>query len=87
MGRKHRGRSPRRGAHPRVTELKAGNGRDIVCFGSLSNILIGPGAIGSGVPTFSNPVEQVLTLLDVRRMEDSQLVPLRYAVSEARRER
>ncbi|MFD1504301.1 deaminase [Georgenia yuyongxinii] len=92
----------RRGeAHARVVELKAGNGRDIVCFGSLStwndllaqglvdelHILIGPGVIGSGVPTFSEPVEQVLTLLDAHRMEESQLVTLRYAVSGARRAR
>lgn len=88
-------------AHARVAELKAGNGGDIVCFGSLStwndllahglvdelHILVGPGAIGSGVPTFSKPVAQGLTLLDVRRLEDSQLVTLRYAVSHARHDR
>jgi dihydrofolate reductase len=91
----------RRGeAHARLAELKAGSGRDIVCFGSLRtwndllahglvdelHILVGPGAIASGVPTFSKPVEQELTLVDVRRMEDSQLVALRYTVS-ARRDR
>jgi dihydrofolate reductase len=88
-------------AHNRVAELKAGHARDIVCLGSLRtwndllahglvdelHILVGPGVIGSGLPTFSKPVEQVLTLLDVRRMEDSQLVTLRYAVGGARRER
>jgi dihydrofolate reductase len=88
-------------AQARVAELKAGNGGDIVCFGSLTtwndllaqglvdelHILVGPGAIGSGVPTFSQAVEQELTLLDVRRLEDSQLVSLRYAVSGARRDR
>jgi dihydrofolate reductase len=87
-------------AHARVAELKAGNGGDIVCFGSLTtwndllahdlidelHILVGPGAIGSGVPTFSQPVKQQLTLLDVRRLEDSQLVVLRYAVGEANRD-
>lgn len=85
----------------RVAELRAGTGGDIVCFGSLRtwndllahgvvdelHILVGPGAIGSGVPTFNRPVERELTLLDVRRMEDSQPVALRYAVSEARRAR
>ena len=84
-------------AHARIAELKAGNGHDIVCFGSLStwndllahgfvdelHILIAPGAIGSGVPTFISAVEQELTLLDVRRIEDSQLVALRYTVSDA----
>jgi dihydrofolate reductase len=92
----------RRGeAHARIAELKAGPGRDIVCFGSLRtwngllahglvdelHLLVGPGAIGSGVSTFSKPVEQGLTLLDVRRLVDSQLVTLRYAVNDARRER
>ena len=92
----------RRGeAHARVAELKAGIGRDIVCFGSLRtwndllahglvdelHILVGPGAIGSGVPTFSRPVEHALTLLDVRRLEESQLVTLRYAVGDVRRDR
>ena len=81
-------------AHARVSELRAGSGRDIVCFGSLTtwndllahglvdelHILIGPGAIGSGVPTFSQPVERALTLLDVVPLEDSNLVALRYAV-------
>ena len=51
------------------------------------HVVVGPGAIGSGVPTFTQPVEQDLTLLDVRRMEDSQLVTLRYAVSKAPRDR
>jgi dihydrofolate reductase len=88
-------------AQARVTELKAGNGGDIVCFGSMTtwndllahglvdelHILIGPGVIGSGVPTFSKPVEQHLTLLEVRRLEDSQLVALQYAVSREGRDR
>lgn len=85
----------RRGeAHARVADLKAGQGGDIVCFGSLTtwndllahglvdelHILVGPGAIGSGVPTFSQPVEQELTPLDVRHLEDSKLIAVRYAV-------
>lgn len=92
----------RRGeAHARVAELKAGQGRDIICFGSLTtwndllahrlvdelHILVGPGVIGSGVPTFSQPVEQEITLLDMRRLEDSTLVALRYAVNGASRNR
>jgi dihydrofolate reductase len=85
-------------AHARVAELKESDGDDIVCFGSLTtwndllahglvdelHILIGPGAIGSGLATFSQPVEQELVLLDVRRLEDSKLVALQYAVSGAR---
>jgi dihydrofolate reductase len=82
-------------ARDRIAELRAGEGGDIVCFGSLTtwndllaqglvdelHVLVGPGAIGAGVPTFTRPVEQQLTLLGVRRLEDSQLVALRYAVS------
>ncbi len=84
-------------AHARVAELKDGDGGDIVCFGSLTtwndllahglvdelHILVGPGAIGSGVPTFGQPVQHELTLLDARRLEDSRLVALQYAVGGA----
>ena len=91
----------RKDAHARVAELKGRDGGDIVCFGSLTtwndllahglvdelHILVGPGAIGSGVPTFSQPVEQELTLLGARQLEDSKLVGLRYAVSGAGRAR
>lgn len=88
-------------AHARVAELKESEGGDIVCFGSLTtwndllaaglvdelHILVGPGAIGSGVPTFNQPVDQELTLLGVRQLEDSKLVALRYAVGRGARER
>ncbi len=71
-------------AHARVADLKAGQGGDIICFGSLTtwndllahslvdelHILVGPGVIGSGVPTFSQRVEQEISLLDMRRLED-----------------
>jgi dihydrofolate reductase len=81
-------------ARDRITELKAGEGGDIVCFGSMTtwndllakglvdelHILIGPGAIGAGVPTFAQPVQQELTLVDVQRLADSGLVVLQYAV-------
>ena len=92
----------RRGdAQARVAQLKDSDGDDIVCFGSMTtwnrllaqglvdelHMLVGPGAIGSGIPTFSQPVEQELMLLDVRRLEDSKLVALQYAVSRAGRDR
>lgn len=77
---------------------EGGRSGDIVCFGSLTtwdallvaglvdelHVLIGPGAIGSGLPTFGRPVQQPLTLLDARRLEDSDLVALRYDVGAAR---
>ena len=85
----------RTAAHARVAELKSDDRGDIICFGSLTawndllahglvdelHILVGPGAIGSGVPTFDRPVERELALLDARPLEDSKLVALRYAVS------
>ena len=89
----------RKDAHSRVAELKTSDGGDIVCFGSLTtwndllahglvdelHILIGPGAIGSGLPTFNRAVEHELTLLDARPLDDSKLVALRYAVGDAKR--
>jgi hypothetical protein len=45
----------------------------------------GRAVIGSGIPTFGRPVGQELVLLDVRRLEDSKLVALQYAVSGAGR--
>ncbi|SEE66644.1 dihydrofolate reductase family protein [Ruania alba] len=85
----------RDGAAARVAELKESEGPDIICFGSVTvwnnllahdlvdelHVLIGPGAIGSGISTFSAAVQQQLTLLDARRLEDSQLVALSYAVA------
>lgn len=93
--------APRQDAHARVADLKAGDGGDIICFGSLTtwndllahglvdelHILVGPGALGTGVPTFSQPVEQELTPLEVRQLEDSKLVALRYAVGSTGRDR
>jgi dihydrofolate reductase len=90
---------PRAEAHASVADLKASDGGDIVCFGSLTtwndllahdlvdevHVLIGPGAVGSGIPTFSRAVEQGLTLLDARPLEDSMLVALQYAVGGAAR--
>ena len=89
----------RKDAAARIAELKAAEGRDIVCFGSLTtwngllaqglvdelHIMVGPGAIGSGVPTFSQPVDRELTLIDARQLDGSTLVALRYAVNEADR--
>lgn len=89
---------PRADAPARVAELKRAGTGDIVCFGSLAtwdsllaaglvdelHVLVGPGAIGSGVPTFRRSPEEPLTLLDARRLDDSDLVALCYAVGTPR---
>lgn len=84
-------------APARVAELKAGYGADIVCFGSLTawndllarglvdelHLLVGPGVIGAGIPTFKHAVDRELTPLEVRPLPDSRLVALTYAVGDA----
>jgi dihydrofolate reductase len=86
---------PRAAALDRITELKAGEGGDILCFGSLTtwnpllaqglvdelHVLIGPGIIGSGLPTFTQAVRHRLTLLTTERIDDSSLVALQYRVA------
>ena len=78
----------------RLAELKAVDGGDVLCFGSVTtwnplltdglvdelHILIGPGVIGAGLSTFTGPVERPLTLRGVERIEDSNLVALQYTV-------
>lgn len=90
--------APRAAAVDRITELKAGSGRDILCFGSLTtwnpllalglvdelHVLIGPGVIGSGLPTFTQAQTCSLTLLDAGRVVDSNLVAIRYGTGDTR---
>jgi dihydrofolate reductase len=85
---------PRTAALDRTAGLKAGCGGDILCFGSLTtwnpllavglvdelHVLIVPGVIGSGLPTFTQAVKRRLTLLGAERVEDTSLVALRYCV-------
>lgn len=91
----------RSAATTRIAALRADDGGDIICFGSLTtwdkllaaglvdelHVLVGPGVIGSGVRAFAQPVRRGLTLLDARPLEDSQLVALRYGVGEATADR
>jgi dihydrofolate reductase len=81
-------------AHDAVAELKTGPGREILVFGShvLWNdllaaglvdelhLMIGSAFLGDGVPVFSGS-RTGLRLLDVRRLDDSQLILARYAAA------
>lgn len=80
-------------AHDAIAELKRGPGREILMFGShvLWNdlvtaglvdelhLMIGSAFLGDGVPVFAGARTE-LRLLDVRRLDDSQLILARYAV-------
>lgn len=77
-----------------VRTLRAGDGGDIITFGSVTtwnplaaaglvdefHILIGPALLGDGPASYVGP-RVGLTLQDVRRLDDSQLVVLRYAAA------
>jgi dihydrofolate reductase len=78
-------------AHQAVADLKASEGRDILVFGShvLWNelltaglvdelhLMIGSAFLGEGIPVFAGERTE-LRLLDVRRLDDSQLILARY---------
>lgn len=83
-------------AHDVVRELRAGEGGDILMFGSGTlwndllahglvdelHLMVGNASIGGGVPAFSAGSER-LELLEVRQLDGSQNVLLRYAVPTA----
>lgn len=86
---------PRAEAHEVVSALRAGEGGDVVVFGShvLWNdllehglvdelvLMVGPGLVGAGgVPAFTATQPARVRLLDVQRPDGSDLVRLRYAV-------
>jgi len=78
-------------AHQTIAELKAGDGGDILAFGShlLWNdllaaglvdevhLMVGPAALGGGTPAFTAPV--ALHRLDTRTWDGSDNVLVRYA--------
>lgn len=84
-------------AHDRVAELKAADGADIICFGSLTvwnhllaeglvdelHILVGAGALGAGLPTFTARVGRQLALIDAQPVPESNLAALQYRVGTA----
>ena len=83
-------------AHDVVRELRAGDGGDILMFGSVTlwndlfahglvdelHLMVGNAPIGGGLPAFSAGSER-LELLEVRQLDGSQNVLLRYAVPTA----
>jgi dihydrofolate reductase len=84
-------------AHDAVRELKAGDGGDILVFGSATmwndlfahglvdelHLMVGNAPIGGGLPAFSAGSDVRLTLQEARQLEGSQNVLLRYAVPTA----
>lgn len=83
-------------AHDVVRELRAGEGGDILMFGSVTlwndllahglvdelHLMVGNASIGDGVAAFSAGSER-LDLLEVRQLEGSPNVLLRYAAPTA----
>jgi dihydrofolate reductase len=81
-------------AHDVVRELRAGEGGDILIFGSVPlwndllgrglvdelHLMVGNAAIGAGVPAFTAGTDR-LELLEVRQLEGSPNVLLRYAAA------
>jgi dihydrofolate reductase len=85
---------PRAEAHAAVAELKAGEGGDIVVFGSSTlwsdllaaglvdelHLMLAPVVLGDGTPAFRDGVTASgLRLTDVRRWDGSENVLLSYA--------
>ncbi|GAA4781728.1 hypothetical protein GCM10023200_13900 [Actinomycetospora chlora] len=83
---------PRAAAADAVAELTAGEGGDVVAFGSTTtlgpllvaglvdelHVLVGPALLGAGVPLLAEPTRVPLRLLEARRLPDSSLVLHRY---------
>lgn len=87
-------------AHRRVAELKDRDGGDILMFASTVlwndllvaglvdelHLMIGAGAVGSGVPAFRQPFggysfPGALSVMDVRKLDGSDNILVQYAVS------
>jgi dihydrofolate reductase len=82
-------------AAARVAELKRGDGGDILMFGSRRlwndllarglvdelHLLVGPVVVGGGTPAFAAGPPGPLTVLEVRTLEGSDTVLVRYRVS------
>jgi dihydrofolate reductase len=83
---------PRSSAADAVKELKAGDGGEILAFGSFTtwnplllaglvdelHVLVGPALLGAGVPLLAEPTRVPLRLIETRRLRGSSLVLHRY---------
>ena len=82
-------------AHEQIAELRRGDGGDILMFGSATlwndllanglvdelHLMVGNAVLVDGVPAFTSPPAGSLSLAEVRQLEGSQNVLMRYAVS------
>jgi dihydrofolate reductase len=89
---------PRDAAADTVRELTAGDGGDVLVFGSLRtwnpllvaglvdelHVMVGPALLGAGTPLLASDVRVPLRLLEARRLPDSSLVLHRYDARGAR---
>ena len=83
----------RRAARERVAEERAGEGGDVLVFGSRTlwhdllraglvdevHVMVGAGLVGGGTPAFPDGVSERLRLLEARRRDGSGIAVLRYA--------
>jgi dihydrofolate reductase len=82
-------------ANEQIAELRRGDGGDILMFGSVTlwndllanglvdelHLMVGNAVLADGVPAFTSPPTGSLNLAEVRQLEGSQNVLMRYAVS------
>jgi dihydrofolate reductase len=87
-------RVPRREARTRIAHIKAGSTRDLLMYGGTKvwqdlyaaglvdelHLLIGNVVLGEGVPAFAPGVSRPMALIRQRRLPDSEVVALHYAV-------
>lgn len=87
----------RSNAHETVAALKAGEGRDILVFGSRTmwndllraglvdelRLFVGPVVLGGGTPVFEGEQPVTLELLDTRRFDNSSNIVLSYEVQNS----
>ncbi|MHC1557675.1 dihydrofolate reductase family protein [Actinomycetospora sp. C-140] len=83
---------PRADAAATVKELKAGDGGEVLAFGSTTtwnpllgaglvdelHVMVGPALLGAGLPLLGDATRVPLRLLDARPLPDSSLVLHRY---------